>query len=240
MKKIIASSIVALALFTSTGLSQTKTKSQFVANLEAGKPQVIVAYGTSLTQGGAWVGHLASALNGKFPGLATVVNSGGSGQWSDWGVKNVEACVVQKKPDAVFIEFSINDSVARFNCSVDQAKSNLETIIAAIKKSNSACEIILMTMTPGDQYPEGHRSYRKNIAAYYEMYRTVAKAKGYRLIDHYPKWKALQAKDKALFQSYVPDSIHPTAAGCTAIVTPTILDAIEIGKASAKGIRLVK
>lgn len=227
---MMVAGVTTLALVASTGLSQTKTKSQFITNLEAGKPQVIVAYGTSLTEGGAWVEHLTSTLNDKFPGLATVVNSGKSGQWSDWGVKNVDAYVVQKKPDAVLIEFAINDSVARFNCSVEQAKANLETIIAAILNDNPACEIILMTMTPGDQYPEGHRSYRKNIGAYYEMYRSVAKVHGFLLIDHYSNWKALQAKNPVKFKQYVPDSIHTTPAGCEAVITPTLLDAIGIGK----------
>lgn len=229
MKKNMMMGVATVALIASTGLSQTTFKSQFVVNLEAGKPQVIVTYGTSLTAGGAWVGQLTSALNEKFPGLATVVNSGMSGQWSHWGVRSIDANVVKKKPDAVFIEFSINDSVARFNCSVEQAKTNLETMVTAIIKGNPASEIILMTMTPGDKYPEGHFSHRKNIEQHYDMYRSVAKAHGFLLIDHYPNWKALQARDNAKFQQYVPDSIHSTAEGCAEIMMPTILDAIGIG-----------
>ena len=92
--------------------------------------------------------------------------------------------MIQKKPDTVFIEFSINDSVERFKGSVAIAKANLETMIASIHKSNPECEIILMTMTPGDKYPKGHRSHRKDIAAHYDMYRSVAKRKGLLLIDH--------------------------------------------------------
>ncbi len=205
--------------------------SKLVTNLEAGKKQVVVAYGTSLTEGGAWVGQMKDALDKHYPGLATVINSGGAGQWSDWGVKNLDQKVIQKKPDTVFIEFSINDSVERFKGSVEIAKANLEIMIASILKNNSECEIILMTMTPGDKYTKGHRSYRKDITAHYEMYRTLAKQKELLLIDHYPNWINLQKSDEKLFQEYVPDTIHPTASGCAKVVTPVILDALGLKKA---------
>jgi len=207
---------------------QAQTKSPLIQNLESGKRQVIVAYGTSLTAGGAWVKQLGDTLNQQYPGLATVVNSGGSGMWSKWGVEQFDTRVLEKKPDALFIEFSINDSVARFSCSVEMARSNLENMVDRALKSNPKCAIILMTMTPGDKFPEGHPSHRKNIEAYYEMYRAVAKQRGFLLIDHYAKWQALQAKDRKLFDEYVPDSVHPTAAGCSNVVTPAILDALGI------------
>ncbi len=203
-------------------------KSQLVTELEAGKKQVVVAYGTSLTAAGAWVAQLSDALNQKFPGQATVINSGGSGQWSEWGVANLQKKVIQKQPDTVFIEFSINDCVERFKGSIEIAKTNLETMIDAIHKANPSSEIILMTMTPGNAHPAGHFSYRKDIEGHYAMYRAVAKERKLRLIDHYPTWKELQTKDNALFQKYVPDTIHPTAEACTKIITPAILTALGI------------
>ena len=205
--------------------------SKLATNLQAGKKQVVVAYGTSLTAGGAWVGQMEGFLGKQYPGLATVINSGGSGQWSEWGVRNLDEKVIREKPDTVFIEFSINDSVERFKGSVEIARANLETMISGILKDNPDCEIILMTMTPGDKYPEGHRSHRKDIAAHYGMYRSVAEQKGLLLIDHYPNWKDLQGKDEMQFLEYVPDTIHPTAAGCAEVVTPTILNALGLGKA---------
>lgn len=209
-------------------------KSQLVTNLEAGKSQVVVAYGTSLTAAGGWVTQMTGVLNERFSKKVTVVNSGGSGKWSEWGVANLQERVIRKHPDTVFIEFSMNDSVARFNGSVEIAKANLETMIDAILKENPRSEIILMTMTPGNAYPEGHKSYRKDIESHYEMYRTVAKARNLLLIDHYPNWKALQEKDNALFTQYVPDTIHPTAEGCAKVVTPVVLAALGIKDAVIK------
>jgi len=211
-------------------ISHGSEPSKLVNQLLAGEKQVVVAYGTSLTEGGAWVKHLENALEDKFPGQATVINSGSSGQWSQWGVEQLDERVLEKKPDTVFIEFSINDSVARFQGSVEIAKKNLETMISRILESRPYCKIILMTMTPGNNYSEGHRSYRKDIEAHYKMYREVAKENGFLLIDHYVNWEKLQKENEKLFLEYVPDTIHPTAKGCAEVVTPVILDALGLSE----------
>lgn len=223
--------VILLFFISITVTSYGVDKTRLVTNLESGKKQVVVVYGTSLTAEGAWVEQVFAVLDKLYPGLLTVVNSGGSGKWSQWGVQNLDRLVIEKKPDTVFIEFSINDSVERFKGSVEVARENLMVMINRILKSNSNCEIILMTMTPGDKYPKGHMSYRKNIAAHYDMYRIVAKQEGFLLIDHYPNWKAMQEKDKELFLEYVPDSIHPTTKGCSQVVTPVILTALGIKEA---------
>lgn len=219
-----------LSLLIGTFFCQSGEKSQLVTHLEAGEKQVVVTYGTSLTADGAWVKHMTAALAEKFPRQATVINSGGSGKWSDWGVANLQKRVIDHKPDTVFIEFSMNDSVERFHGSVPLAEKNLETMIAGILQAKPQSEIILMTMTPGNAHPEGHPSYRKDIAAHYEMYRKVAREKKLRLIDLYPRWIALQTNDKQTFDKYVPDSIHPTPEGFEKIITPVILEALGLAK----------
>ncbi len=209
-------------------LGRGDAPSRLLTRLQAGESQVVVAYGTSLTAVGAWVKQVGKVLETQFPGQVTLINSGGSGMNSNWGVENLEQKVLQKHPDTVFLEFSINDSVARFDLSVEKAKSNLETMIGRILKANPDGEIILMTMTPGNAYPEGHRSHRKNIEAYYEMFREVAKERGFLLIDHYPNWKKLQTEDPEHFNLLVPDTIHPTAAGNAEVVTPMVLKALGL------------
>jgi acyl-CoA thioesterase-1 len=210
--------------------SRAEEPSRLIANLSAGKSQVVVAYGTSLTEGGAWVEQIEKAINARYPGLLTVINSGGSGQWSQWGLQNIDEKVIAKEPDTVFLEFSINDSVERFHASVDVARKNLETMIDRILKANPACEIILMTMTPGNKHPKGHRSYRKDIEDHYAMYRDVAKKHDLLLIDHYINWQKLQAENESLFLEYVPDTIHPKAHGCAEVVTPVILKALGLAQ----------
>lgn len=226
---------ILLCLFLTCALPcLASEKSKLLTRLDAGDKQVVVAYGTSLTADGAWVKQVTAVLNERYPGQAKVINSGGSGKWSQWGVENLEARVLWHKPDAVFIEFSINDSVARFESSVDAARKNLESMIDSILKTNPKCEIILMTMTPGNGHPEGHKSYRKDIEAHYAMYRAVARERNLLLADHHPAWKALQSENKALFDTYAPDSIHVTEEGCAKIVTPAILKALGIDAMFAK------
>jgi len=234
MTKSRLATTLLLLFCISTALCEAVGKSQLITNLKSGQRQVVVAYGTSLTAKGPWVKQFASELEKLYPKLAVVINSGGSGKWSQWGVKNLYQRVLQKQPDTVIIEFSINDSVERFQVSVEVAQTNLEAMINQILKSNPRCEIILMTMTPGNKYPRGHKSYRKNIEAHYEMYRAVAKQHELLLIEHYSNWKALQSKDEKLFLKFVPDTIHPTATGCSEIVSPVIFEALGVKILSKK------
>jgi len=199
--------------------------SQLVTRLEAGKPQTVVTYGTSLTAGGAWVNQLRDALKTKYPGLATVTNSGQGGMWSKWGVDNLEKRVIQSKPDTVFIEFAINDAFLEYKTSVKQAQGNLATMIDRLLQARPDTEIILMTMNP----PTGvHLERRPRIDDYYEMYREVAKARKLRLIDHHAAWKRILDTDPDLFKKYVPDGIHPGPEGCQKVITPAILAAVGL------------
>jgi acyl-CoA thioesterase-1 len=197
-------------------------KSILVSNLEQGKPQTVVTYGTSLTAGGAWVKQLEAVLNQRFPGLATVINSGDGGKWSGWGLEHLDERVIQKKPDTVFIEFSINDAYAAYSPTtpVEKARANLEQMIDRILTANPKCEIVLMVMNP----PVGeHLDVRQNILAYNQVYRDVAQKRGLRLIDHYPQWEKLLNEDRKTFDLYVSDGIHPDPKGCEQVIMPTML-----------------
>ena len=200
-------------------------KSAFVANLEKGTSQTIITYGTSLTQGGAWVRQLQEALNKKFPGKAKVINSAQSGMWSKWGVDNLDKRVIEKAPDAVIIEFAINDAFLKYATSPEDARKNLENMIDRIKKTRSQCEIILMTMNPPTRE---HLERRPKIEDYYEMYRKVAKDRSLTLIDHEPNWQKILKDDPALFNKYVPDGIHPNATGCEKVIVPQLAKSLGI------------
>lgn len=109
------------------------SRSRFMQKMDAGIPQKIVIYGTSLTAAGQWSAQMLGALQTIYPGLVTLVNSGGSGMESDWGVANLQTRVLDHNPDVVFIEFSVNDSVDRFNLTLARANANLLSMIDGIK-----------------------------------------------------------------------------------------------------------
>lgn len=204
---------------------QAVDMSRLVTQLESGRSQTVVTYGTSLTAGGAWVGQLQDTLNRSYPGKARVINSAKGAMWSTWGVENLDKRVIEKKPDTLLIEFAINDAFLAYKTSVELARSNLENMIDRVLKSKPDCEVILMVMNP----PIGvHLERRPNIKAYYRMYREVANARNLLLIDHYPQWEKILNEDAMLFKQYVPDGIHPGPEGCSVVITPGIAKSLGL------------
>jgi lysophospholipase L1-like esterase len=205
--------------------SKLPTPNQLIRNLMAGKPQHIVTYGTSLTDGAAWVDLLSSELEKRYPGLTTVTNSGKVAMWSQWGVENLSDRVLSKEPDALFIEFSINDAYLPYKTSVNVCRINLKYMIDRVAADYPDCEIILMVMNP----PTGiHLERRPEIEQYNQVYRDIARECGLLLIDHYPNWMKLLRENKATFDEYVPDGIHPSPVGCSEIILPDILEALGL------------
>ena len=208
--------------------AEAQSPTRFFANLKAGKPQTLVAFGTSLTAGGAWVGLTDKYLKERFPGLAAVNNEGASGHSSKYGLQIIHN-VTRHKPDLVLIEFCMNDSYYperdgfKEGVTVAGSLANLGSIVDSIKAVNPACEILLQTM----DLPLGiHRVRRPKVEEYHAGYREFAKARGFGLIDHALRWQAVLAFDTALYVSWLPDSIHPSAAGSGAITFPAVVAAL--------------
>ncbi|MFD2873167.1 SGNH/GDSL hydrolase family protein [Mucilaginibacter ximonensis] len=204
-----------------------RSQSRLVKNLAAGKQQTLVTYGTSLTAaagGHAWVDSVTHALNKKYNNHLTTVNSAKSAMWSTWGVQHLEDSVISKKPDAVLIEFGMNDAFLNYKTSVELARLNLNYMIDRIKLYNPDCEVILQTM---DIALDVHGEQRPDLLNYYQMYREVAKARGLLLIDHYPHWKALLDKGRDAYLKAVPDGLHPGVEASKKIIAPYIVARLE-------------
>lgn len=224
-----------LTLLCASAFGQTTKPAAFVQLLNAGKPQKIVFYGTSLTHYGPWVKQFADALDKAYPGLVTTHNGAQAGQQSRWGLANVKERVIDQQPDVVFMEFTTNDAVERFHMPVEEAQKNTEGIIDAILAARPQCQIILQIMNPVVGYPPGNNSHRLDLPAYQQMYRDLGKARGLMVIDHMPAWQAVLDKGEDEFKKYVPDGLHPGGPGCAQFVTPTILAQLGVpGSAAAK------
>ncbi len=225
MNKMTISTLLTIVFLFLGASCHSEVKSKLVSNLDTGKKQTVVAYGTSLTAFNGWVKQLQTILNNRYPGQAKVINSAMGGMWSKWGVANLDWLVIDKKPNTVFIEFAINDSYTLYRTSVNEARTNLENMIDRILNSNPNCEIILMVMNP----PVGaHLMLRPKIKDYYQMYRDVARERNLQLIDHYPNWEKILNESPEQFNKYVPDGIHPTVQGSKIVTTPEIVRAIGI------------
>jgi lysophospholipase L1-like esterase len=206
------------------------------ANLAAGKAQTVVLYGTSLTAGGEWAVATKAWFAERFPGKATVINSAGPGQNSQWGLANLEERVLAHQPDLVLIEFSYNDAHEKFKLTVAQAAANLDAIVRGIRAKRPACDLVLQVMNANWDAPNDKRamSSRPQLAAFNDNYRAYAKANALPLIDHFPAWQALKERDPELFQRYLPDGTHPTKEASLAVTWPAVKGLLERAAQAAK------
>ena len=196
---------------------------KFAAGLARGECKHIVCYGTSLTAICGYPEALQDELDGRWPGKARVTNSGGSGQNSRWGIENLDKLVISNRPDVVFLEFSMNDSVDRFKISLEESEQNTRTIIGRIREALPKCEVVLMTM---NAYTGEPASKRANLSAYYDIYRKLANEGDLCLIDNFPLWKDVLLNKPLDYRKMVPDGTHPNELGIRRVLIPSILRAI--------------
>ncbi len=214
----------------------------FFKNLAAGKPQVAVVYGTSLTHKGAWVGAVKEYLDQNFPGQVTFVNAAKSGMQSNWGVENFASRVLSQKPDLVFIEFSVNDAATKHGISVVKSVENLDRMVKDLRTQNPQADIVLQTMNPAWDSPETpekqYGSDRPDIAAYYDGYRRYAAEHNMPLVDNYPVWAEMLAKDPERFHKAASDGIHPHSGpsrGVTGNAVKALLEKARVAAGASSG-----
>ncbi|PRD49020.1 SGNH/GDSL hydrolase family protein [Sphingobacterium haloxyli] len=204
-------------------------QSRLIEQLKNGKAQHIVVYGTSLSSGGsgkAWMDVVSARIEDRFgDNLVSYTLAGKGGMWSVWGVKNFEDSVIAKKPDAVFIEFGMNDAFQKYETTVELAKLNLVYMIDRIRLYNDSCDIFLQVMN----MPIGKSaSFRPHLDDYYAMYRETAQEKKVTLIDHYPNWQIILDRGEDIFRQYVPDGLHPNRKGGEEIIAPKIVEILNL------------
>ncbi len=204
------------------------TRARFVQKIAAGIQQKILVYGTSETANAIWPTRMAALLNASWPGGATLLNRGASGMASDYGITNLNAQVIAAAPDVVFIEFAVNDAVARFDIPLSQAKANLEAMITGIQTALPNCEIILQVTNPVIGRPQGDDGWRPQLAYYEQVYRDAAAAHGFMLVDHHAAWQGILdlGVDEFAYYDVVPDGLHPNATGEETYLLPVLMDAI--------------
>lgn len=208
---------------------------EFFKRLEAGQDQTVVVYGTSLTHGGAWTDATRRWFEHRYPGKVKFINSGGPGENSDWGLRNLRDKVLIWRPGLVFIEFSYNDAHDKFHLPVERGAENLAKMVAAIREQNAATVIVLQTMNVGWDAPNGNRSLsvRPGLDRCNDNYRRLAREQGLPLLDHFAAWLKLKESDPDRFQHYIPDGTHPTKEGSLAVTWPTIENWLEDAMRSA-------
>jgi len=181
----------------------------------------VVFYGTSLTRSGRWPEVLAKELGSAYPGCG-VTNAAENGVASDWGLANLEERVLKRRPDVLFVEFSVNDAASNKAITPAQARSNLEAMLDQLAARWPECVVVLQIMNPVIGRPAGHAGHRPDLPAHEQVYRDVARDRAILMVDHTPGWTTLLAKGEESYRIYVPDGLHPNLAGYEAYMLPTL------------------
>ena len=203
---------------------------QLGADLKAGYDVNTMYIGTSLTDlpyGQSWPTELYMKLWNKYQGRELLSNRAISSTNSGSGKANIDGWVASDNPDVVFIEYGINDATG---LAYDVVKSNLDYILSSILTNNPNADIIFQTM---NNCTGNNLTARPKLAEYYQLYRDYAAFRGYHLIDNYPIWKNLYDSNPTLWNTYVPDGIHPNSVGRKATVIDNMASGVENAKPRA-------
>jgi lysophospholipase L1-like esterase len=203
-------------------------QADILSRLDRGEQLTISAVGTSLTDASHsyWFARMGTWLNSLYPGQVTLDNESISGSASPSGIGQQVPAALTHNPDAVFIEFAVNDAYTPYNISRAASAANLQTMIDQINTwaagNHRTVDIIVQTMnnTP--------RTDRADLPSYYQAYRDIAAANHLLLIDHYANWLNLynSQPDHATWNSYVPDTLHPNDLGAQYVIVPDIQHAL--------------
>lgn len=246
MKTILA----ALCLLTLSvsceyiGADSKNSSAHFMKLLEQGDSVTIVSLGTSLTGGQwRWVDVMQEWLDERYPTQVTIENlgvgasasmtvpamEGNSYIWNKCGLDRIPEAIAAE-PDAVFIEFAVNDSYKPYGISVEQSRKNLESMIQSLQRGNEDVEIILQTMNVVIDMPEQNTQAstdRAELSKYIKMNKQVAKKYNLKLIDHYSNWKKfLKTEGREEYIKLVPDGVHPNLEAYRTILLPELENAL--------------
>ncbi len=223
--------ITCFVLVILTTMYTATASAAIMPRLMNGESLSVCAIGTSLTDHTAyppnWFAQTGSWLKSLYPNQVTLSNRAVGGSWSNstdlrGGFLQLGDVLNYDNPDAIFIEFAINDAVTGTNVSVAQSEANLQTMINSINgwasQHGKDVDIVISTMNNCPPY-DWSRPY---LADYYQGYRDVAAANDLLLIDNYPNWVNLYNTNPTLWNQYVSDGIHPTSEGAAAIILPEV------------------
>jgi lysophospholipase L1-like esterase len=232
IKTLLLSVIICVASMANPVLHAQPSKT--ITHLKSGRDQVIVTFGTSLTEKGAWVNLLQEWLDGEnFPGKATVLNKGLSGSTTKThGIPNLARDVLSNQPDTVFIEFGMNDCIQRDDTPVsvplDRFQANLRQIIQEIRAALPDAEIFLMTMNPARNSPQTPNSgnFRVALPNYYKAVRDIGNEEGISVIDTHRTWLDLWETTPNTVEILIPDGVHPNQEGSRTVTLPSVQKAL--------------
>jgi acyl-CoA thioesterase I len=181
-----------------------------IKKLEQGEPVIISALGDSLTYGWlvnkGYLDYLHEMLLKKYPDSQLVImNNGIPGDTASGGLKRLEKDVIKYKPDAVLIQFALNDAFTGYSPS--EYSKNIQEIISHIKDKLDA-DVILIT-----SIYMGYNMESEVARIFYNVLDKIAEKNNIPIarVDKY--WES-HIIDKSHFITFVHDDlVHPNEDG---------------------------
>lgn len=180
----------------------------------------LVTMGTSLTagnasSGGQWQPVLTRALAPGKADRVRVSNVGAGGVTSDYGLATSLPLTLKYRPDAVTIEYLMNDCSTSNSVSEALCESNTIAIMDALRAELPSIAIFLLILNPA----LASVTSRAGLNTYNAIYRALAVSEGVGLIDTWDAWGTPTTTE-------IPDSIHPTLAANVEFALPEMVTQI--------------
>lgn len=189
-------------------------------SIPAERPIGILLLGTSLTHRGDWPMALQAQLSACRAGRVVIERLAMPGANSVWGAQALrERLANAPLPDALVVEFSINDASLWHGVTLAQSGDQHRAILQTAQ--GASIPVWLATMSPAF----GREAWeRPGQVAYRALYQDLAKEKGVGLVSLAYAWQTLPADDR---DAALPDGLHPTDAAMVKITVPAFAKALS-------------
>jgi acyl-CoA thioesterase-1 len=201
----------ALAALLACGLS---------AETALAAPLRVVAFGTSLTLGGHWQQPLADRLAASTGCAVQVFTVARAGAPSTWGLSQLDR-VAALRPDAVIVEFAINDAHLRQGLTLGRSVSQMRVILTRLAAATQGGPVVLTITNP--VHGIGQTLRRPRLEAYYNAHAALAWDQGAVLADLRPAWRVHIAN---AVHSALPDGLHPSKKAAQAVLPAPLARAL--------------
>lgn len=181
--------------------------------------ELTIAYiGGSVTVGTGdgnhgWRERMTNWFKKQYPeAKITEVNAAIGGSSSVWSAPRYKTAILDKKPDLVFLELTINDYYAGASAGngglpkENESAMYLDYIIRRTQKDLPNCDIVFVSVVDGDTVVNGCVNAKGQKA--------VCEYEGVPFLDMTePMFQKIGGAKKTLWSKYYTDSVHPSAEG---------------------------
>ncbi len=178
--------------------------------LQSGEKCVIAALGDSLTRGWmvrrGYLDHLGDMIAARYPDAnVKILNRGVPGDTAEGGLDRLRYDVLDHDPDAVFVQFALNDLFLGVN--PERFRNTMQAIVGDIRDGSGA-EILLVTSVP---IAEKRLNEMANV--FYGIIEDIGREQGIPVARVHLHWAEAISRGTSRHGLVQADGVHPTSEG---------------------------